>query len=224
MEHGIALGAYINADEIEKTLNAGLPIDLYKYNVKANDKKLKLYFRKSNYAKRKSDIIKLVSKFKVSDNKIVDRHSDGPEPKYSAAILAGFLREMNLNSGNDFSFETVFSHESKLDFLKKAINKGYHVYMYFVCIDDVRVNIERVKGRVLAGGHAVPAGKIRDRYPRVLENLYPALKLSYKAYLFDNSENFREIARLNRDAKIHLTCKPHELPNWFINSVYNKSV
>jgi len=54
-------------------------------------------------------------------------------------------------------------------------------------IENLGINVGRVKTRVLEGGHDVPVDKIRSRYARSLENVYEAIRQSDRAYLFDNS-------------------------------------
>src|ERR1019366_454286 len=97
--------------------------------------------------------------------------------------------------------------KNKIEFIKSANEKGYHVYLYFICTEDVRVNIERVKTRVEQGGHTVPEVKIKERYIRTLDLLYDVLKVCYKSYLFDNSDEFMEIARIDRDKTIQSIVK-----------------
>jgi len=115
------------------------------------------------------------------------------------------------------------SHRDKVAFINKASLQGYKVYLYYVCLDDYKVNIDRVNTRVIKGGHYVSPDKIKDRYFRSLALLFDALKASYKSYLFDNSkEDVRQIARINRDKNIHLSVPEKELPNWYIKNVVNK--
>ena len=61
-----------------------------------------------------------------------------------------------------FSFETVMSHPSKIKELKKAKEKGYRIYLYFVCTDDAEINVNRVANRIEKGGHPVDVYKIRS--------------------------------------------------------------
>ena len=101
--------------------------------------------------------------------------------------MAEFLRHYLLRSNQTLTFETVMSHPSKLEFLREARQLGYRVYLYFVATNDPLVNIARVKARVAKGGHPVSAEKIIERYYRTLALLRPALKLTDRAYIFDNS-------------------------------------
>ncbi|MDR0782014.1 MAG: zeta toxin [Pseudomonadales bacterium] len=115
--------------------------------------------------------------------------------EYLAQALATFLRERLLERELKFSFETVFSHISKVEFLKHAVDQGYKVYLYFVATEDPKINIDRVRSiRVAQGGHDVPEQKIRERYFRSLEYLYAAVQYVYQAYFFDNSADAEHCA------------------------------
>jgi predicted ABC-type ATPase len=217
----VPIGYYINADEIEKLILSGKSIDLNEFGVSPDLKDLNRFLKNSDYARKKSDIGKLVESFTISDN-ILRTVNINLLPAYTAAIISDFIRVENLTSGNNFSFETVMSHPDKLEFLRKAVNSGYHVYLYFISTDDVRVNIARVKTRVRSGGHDVPVKKIRDRYFRSLELLYTALGICYKSYLFDNSHNTVEIARIDRDGIMYPQVPGDQIPNWMIKYVISK--
>src|SRR5690606_36638714 len=83
------------------------------------------------------------------------------------------------------------------DMMRRAAEKGYKVYLYFVCTESPEINKYRVKLRVANGGHDVPEDKIESRYYRSLSLLYTAAQIAYQAYFFDNSmhgEPYRLIA------------------------------
>ena len=109
-----------------------------------------------------------------------------------------------INNNKSFIFESVFSHPSKIVELQDAINKGYRIYLYFVCIDSPEVNVARVEDRVKKNGHHVDYAKVIQRYYRALDYLHQVLPLCYRAYLFDNSGSKQElIAELyNNDMEI----------------------
>lgn len=107
-----------------------------------------------------------------------------------AQILADYLRKKLLKEGKKFSFETVFSHRSKVDIIKEASKLGYKVYLYFVSTEDPEINVYRVKVvRVGENGHDVEYDKIISRYYRSMDLLYEAAQNCYQAYFFDNSTN-----------------------------------
>lgn len=109
------------------------------------------------------------------------------ERTVAAMKFAEKLRYKIIETGKDLAFESVFSHESKLDFLNYAKQKGYLISSIFVTTKDPNINIERVAKRVNSGGHDVPIDKIINRYYRSL-NLLPKLIIaSDKADVYDNS-------------------------------------
>lgn len=119
----------------------------------------------------------------------------------------------------DFCFESVMSHPSKIDEIKEAKQKGYKTYLYFICIDDIEVNISRVENRVEKGGHSVSIEKISNRYYNTLNNLINMIEIVDKCYLFDNSsDEFKLISKITQ-GRLSIEVEPDELPNWFVNYV-----
>lgn len=114
---------------------------------------------------------------------------DLPQPERSrqAQITADFQRDQCLLSGLSFSFETVMSHPSKLDFMIRAHEAGYDVTLFFICTTDPKINIRRIENRVRLGGHDVPHERIVARYWRTLELLPLAALVAHRTVLFDNS-------------------------------------
>ena len=78
-------------------------------------------------------------------------------------VIADFLRKKLLLEKRKFSFETVFSHHSKLDIMREAAAAGYKVYLYFASTESPEINKFRVEARKKQGGHDVPPDKIESR-------------------------------------------------------------
>ncbi|MBX3102658.1 MAG: zeta toxin family protein [Bacteroidetes bacterium] len=130
---------------------------------------------------------------------------------YLSAALGEFLRQEYLLQKCDFTFETVFSDTSKVDFLKQAKGAGYKIYLYYVCLESAELNVQRVKDRMDMGGHFVPDEKIRSRYQSALNNLVPAFDLADNAYLFDNSIESRQfLQKVNGEVSAPLS----DVPGW----------
>lgn len=86
------------------------------------------------------------------------------EPDYSnrnlmAAKYAEYLRNKYIDEGKDFMFETVLSTERNINLLKRAKQENYFITGVYVLTRDSEINVERVKNRVLNGGHDVPEDK-----------------------------------------------------------------
>lgn len=86
-----------------------------------------------------------------------------------------------------FVFETVLSHESKLDMIKRAKKKGYRIISIFVFTDLPEINVERVNKRTEQGAVGVEENKIRSRYIRSLENAAELRALSDEYYQMNNT-------------------------------------
>lgn len=140
---------------------------------------------------------------------------------YTGAMLADFLRHCFIKTDEPlFSYETVLSHPSKVDFLETAKNNGWLVYLYFISTVDSHINCDRVKERALGGKHDVPPEKIQSRYPRSLENLFMALPHCRRVYIFDNSSEMRLIAEKKPDNSLILN--EDKIPKWLYEYVLSK--
>lgn len=110
----------------------------------------------------------------------------GPERAYEAAQAVARQRDDLLQQGRSFTTETVFSHESKLDVITDAQQRGYKVYLEAVLV-DVDTAVERVAQRVAQGGHDVPEDKIRARYERTDRHLAVAVTRADTAEVWINT-------------------------------------
>ena len=97
-------------------------------------------------------------------------------------------RSALLQSNISFVSETVFSHPSKIELIKRAKQAGYQIVLYIVAMDNPETLVQRVNNRVREGGHDVPAEKILSRYPRTLANLTKVLSLADVAFLYDSQD------------------------------------
>jgi len=117
----------------------------------------------------------------------------GEKPSYEAALIADYLRVKLIERGEKLSFESVMSHSSKLEVFDLAAKHGYKVYLYFICTESPEINIDRVKQRVLEGGHHVDDDKIEKRYYLTLNLLKEAVRKTYRSFLWDNSGTESEL-------------------------------
>jgi predicted ABC-type ATPase len=122
---------------------------------------------------------------------------------YEAMARAEEYRQAAMSKRISFAFETVMSHHSKTDFMRRAKAEGYTVKLYFVLTEDPAINIRRVAYRRATGGHDVPINKIVDRYYRSVNYLKEAIKTADIAYVYNNSwENPILIAEKHLDGEI----------------------
>lgn len=123
------------------------------------------------------------------DNIAKEKYGDwnSSDAVLKAAREATRLRYECLEKGVDFVFETVFSSEEKMDFLRKAKEAGFFIRIFYVCTESPLININRIAQRYLNGGHEVPISKTISRYFGSLKNLKEAIKIADRVYLYDNS-------------------------------------
>lgn len=105
---------------------------------------------------------------------------------HEAAAAAEQIRDELLRRGEPFIAETVASHPSKVDLVRRARQAGYHVHLMVIAVPE-EFSVERVALRVASGGHDVPNDKIRARYRRLWNNVVTMIELADSAEVFDNS-------------------------------------
>jgi predicted ABC-type ATPase len=154
-------------------------------------------------------------KFVNADLIAKDIDQESPEDSsYQAATVAAKIREDLIFQGVSFCFETVFSHESKIDFLAQAKAFGYKVTLIYIHLFNSSLNEARVNQRVSEGGHNVPTEKIHSRIPRTFENIKTALSIVDEARILDNSSKedpFQQIL-VKKDGNYQEIVDP--LPEW----------
>lgn len=180
----IDFGYYVNADEIACLLRTE-KILFSEYDIKVINKEFQRIAIASGLINKdfKEEAFKNCYTFRNNTIKLKDKVCD----ERLAQIIADFLRKKLLQERKCFSFETVFSHPSKLDIMREVSEAGYKVYLYFVSTETPEINKFRVEARKAKGGHDVPPKKIEDRYYRSLNLLFEAASLAYRTYFFDNS-------------------------------------
>jgi predicted ABC-type ATPase len=135
---------------------------------------------------------------------------------YEAAAMAEQLRQDFIIARQSFMFETVLSDPigAKVAFLTAARSHGYRVVVNFIGIESDEYSFARVFQRVCEGGHDVPEEKIRERFPRVLENLARVVGKVDALTIYDNTSKtspYRMIARMEGELLLELS---HSIPHW----------
>ena len=132
-----------------------------------------------------------------------------------AAEHATILRYECLEKGQDFVFETVFSSQEKLEFIRKAKAAGFFIRFFFVCTSDPAINVVRITQRFLNGGHEVPISKVISRYYKSLINAEEAISIVDRAYVYDNSIDNQLPRLLYRTVEGNLVKKyTDDIPEW----------
>jgi predicted ABC-type ATPase len=177
-------GTYINADDIASALKEKT-FSFSSFNLNPKKEQLISFANISGLISTEADLSHFTDSFDLKNQELIT-YPDLP-PDRLAQITARYLREQLLSDNQRFSFETVFSHRSNLDIMRRAAELGYKEYLYFVSTESPEINKYRVALRVKQGGHKVPINTIEETYYRSLSLLKEAADLSYQAFFFDNS-------------------------------------
>lgn len=216
-EYKIRFGYYINADKIFEEFRGRGYVDLSVFQIKTVSTEFAEFYLKSGWDAYIAEK-RYLDKWEVNQSivSIENKLAQAPD----AAILADFIRTRLLARGDTFTFETVMSHPSKIDFMKSAERRGYKTYLYFVATEDPAINLNRVHIRILKGGHAVPDKKVISRYKSALGLLLEAIRASYRSYIFDNTNELKLIAEAGPSGKIAILAST--VPQWFYEHVIKK--
>ena len=122
-----------------------------------------------------------------------------------AMEYAEYLRHKALNEGNSFTFETVLSTRSKLDFIVEAKSEGYKIVAIYITTSDCNININRIAERVKRGGHDVPTDKVISRYEKSMDLMFDVISVCDEAKVYDNSSSIPiQVFQKNDDGSIVL--------------------
>lgn len=110
-----------------------------------------------------------------------------------AAIDAGRVMLKRIkdltDTKEDFAFETTLAVRSYARLIDKTKKKGYEVMLVYFWLNDPDLAVDRVKNRVIAGGHSIPENVIRRRYWSGIRNLFHIyIPLSDRWLLINNSD------------------------------------
>lgn len=216
----IHLGQYVNADDLKFNINRDHLFDFNTFNLIFDllDFKetfvMSLLFIKAEGESLIDSISEKSNCLIVPDNVQVN--------DYFTSFLSDYLRNKLLYNSDKFTFETVMSHPSKLDFILKAREQGFLIYLYFVSLSSPEMNKGRVEARVKLGGHNVPDDKIVERYARTMNLLLDAIRLADKTFLFDNSYSEPKLFATVEDNEISIRDNVEYIPGWFQKYVIDK--
>lgn len=209
------IGAYVNADDIERQLRLTGSLNLDRLGLRREDPhrapRYKRHLAESELLRRHG--LTSISALTHLDGQILHLPLQDVN-SYVAAVLADSIRRDLMAQGSTFTFETVMSSPDKVAFMREAKSCGYRTYLYFVATADPEINISRVRLRVRQGGHDVPETLVRSRYDRSIALLDAACNAADRAYVFDNSgSEHRLLVEVTNG--VELTVRASTLPGWF---------
>ena len=108
-----------------------------------------------------------------------------------AAKIAIKLRNHCFEEGKSFNEETTLTGKTILKTIDRAKELGYKIYLYYIGIDSPEIAKERVRNRVLKGGHDISSEVIEKRYYESLENLKKIISKCDYVDIYDNTDIYK---------------------------------
>lgn len=214
----VDLGNYVNPDVIARNLSVTEEFDFTPFKLKVDQVAFGRFARGSGLLRTTEDRKWFNASIGWGRNSL--KLSRSRDAERIAQIVAQFLVQQFIEQKHKFSFETVFSHPSKLDAMERAKKLGFKVYLYFIATNSAEINKDRVRTRVLQKGHNVPEHLIEKRYGLSLGQLLPAIEHCYHAFFFDNSGSepvmFAEMKETPQGKQWAWNTKA--IPDWFIRA------
>ena len=94
----------------------------------------------------------------------------------------------------NFAFETTLATKSYKSKVINAQSSNYTVTLLFFWLQNVDLAIERVKTRVMEGGHNIEIEVIKRRYINGIKNLFDIyLSIVDEVLIYDNSGGMPEL-------------------------------
>ena len=126
----------------------------------------------------------------------------------SGRIMLNRIEEL-LKENESFAFETTLSTKRYKNKIMNAKANGYNVTLLFFWLQNIELAKERVRIRVLEGGHNIEPDVIERRYKNGLKNLFKIyLPIVDGALIFDNSEGKHELLAIKTiDGNLNITNK-----------------
>ena len=136
------------------------------------------------------------SEKRINTDEMVARVGSWKDNNLQIKCAREAVKLINYYIKNDIPFnqETTLSGKSIVRNIKKAKQKSFYVVMNYIGVNDPDIAKERVRIRVLKGGHGIPENTIERRYYESLDNLKEVLDICNEINIYDNTNKFKHVA------------------------------
>lgn len=131
------------------------------------------------------------------------------EKKTKTIIAAGkeYFKRMELlkSSNKNIVIESTLSGLFIKNLIAQFRKKNYSIKLIFVMLNSPEICIQRIKHRVLSGGHHVPDEDVIRRYHRGINNFWKDYRLLADDWrLINNTESGFELAAIGERTKFEI--------------------
>ncbi|MBR1739240.1 MAG: zeta toxin family protein [Ruminococcus sp.] len=120
--------------------------------------------------------------------------------------------ESFLEKGVSFTQETTLSGKKTVRTIRRAVDLGYSVRLYYVGISSAEESLARIANRVRKGGRDIPREDVIRRYETRLDDLKNVLPYCNEVRLYDNENGFFEAATY-KNGRLYVM---DNAPDWVI--------
>lgn len=158
--------------------------------------------------------------FRINTDEVVKKFGNWRNEidQIKAAKIAVKLRKGYIEKGVSFNEETTLTGKTILNLIDKLRDKNYKLHLFYVGVDSVEIAKERIRSRVLKGGHDIPDEVVEKRYTESLQNLSKVLNKFDNVVIYDNTKKYRMILKIVNKKIIK---KSQNLPKWAENIIKN---
>lgn len=114
----------------------------------------------------------------------------------------------------NFSMETTLSGRLPLKQIESAKKNGFRVIIYYLGLEKLTINLNRIRQRVEQGGHNIPKEDVLRRESRSLKNLMNLVFVADEIHLIDNTYMQAIIAASIHKDGYQLHIPEHKIPRW----------
>ncbi len=108
-----------------------------------------------------------------------------------------------INAKQSFAWETTMSGRTAAVWIKSAKVSGYQIKCYFLWVRDIETTLNRIRQRVLEGGHNIDLDVSRRRFLKTIQNflsVYRPLCDTWK--LFVNDRKGLRLVAIEKDGRL----------------------
>ncbi len=113
-----------------------------------------------------------------------------------------------------FNQETTLCGKAIINSIMKAKELGYIIELHYVGVESAELAKQRIRDRVISGGHGIPDEDVERRYEESFKNLAIVIPLCDLVALYDNSIEFRRFAIFKQGNIVKMS---RNIPNWYIS-------
>src|SRR5580658_3589953 len=93
-------------------------------------------------------------------------------------IALARIRDL-IKNRQSFTWETTMSGRTAVGWIQRAKDGGYRVKCYFLWVRDVETTVDRIRQRVLEGGHNIEPDVSRRRFFKTIQNFFAVYRLLF---------------------------------------------